>query len=167
MSDNTCNTFDVISGLNASALCGVIIFRFLDSFKKMNIIIKLLLPILVTMILISVFLSMVAECREKVSKYRLCLDVLDEIQDKLEGDCLVALNREIVQEELELRSKNSEESCEIDLINEELDGILEESDESIEEGNLNSDIQVQEDEETEIDFDNGEEVTGVKVEQAV
>lgn len=100
ISNNSCNIFDVISGVNVSGLCGVVLYAVMDVFIKSNNLIKLLLPITVVIILIVLFIYMINDCNEKVCKYRMCLDVLDEIQEKLEADCLVALNREIVQEEL-------------------------------------------------------------------
>lgn len=152
VSENTCNTFDVISGINTSVLSGVIVFAILKSFKNMPFAFKILFPIIITIGLIFIFLEKVSESREKVAKYTICLDVLDEIQDKLEGDCLVALSREIVEEELDSRC-NKEGSSEIDLEIETVDENMEAISEEDLDSNIETDVVILEDDSIEEDVD--------------
>ncbi|MBD7913501.1 MULTISPECIES: hypothetical protein [Clostridium] len=83
---NCSSLFDMISGITLAVVSGIVMFLLSNVIFARGSFFKVFLPLVVTAVLLTLFIYLVLDSREKVKLYNLCIDVLDKIQRKEEKE---------------------------------------------------------------------------------
>jgi hypothetical protein len=93
---NCSSLFDMISGVTLAIVSGLVMYLLASSIFARGSFLKVFLPLVVTAVLLTLFIYLVLDSREKVKLYNLCADVLDNIEKREEKESYRAEVSEIL-----------------------------------------------------------------------